>query len=54
MFSRFLKGISTLFPFFYIENQEMKYFPEDIYVNDWKMIGNNINNIIKNNKTNGE
>lgn len=40
MFKQFLNGFISLFPFFYRNNSKIKYYPEYIYVNDWKIIGN--------------
>ena len=34
-------------PFYYKKNTEIKFFPEDIYVNDWKIIGNIISGILR-------
>ena len=51
MFKRFLNGFITVFPFFYKENNDIKHYPDDIFVNDWKIIGNliavNVRNKIK-------
>lgn len=53
MFIRFLNGFISIFPFFYTNNYEIKHYPDDIYVNDWKNIGTLLGNIIRN-KTKGE
>lgn len=47
MLDKFLNGFISLIPFFYKNNTEIKYYPDDIYVNDWKKIGNIMTNIIK-------
>ena len=47
MFKRFLNGIVSVFPFFYRNNYDMKHYPNDIYVNDWKNIGNILGNIAR-------
>ena len=50
MFRRFLSGFITCFPFICLSDKDIKYFPEDIYRNDWKTVGTDMKNIIKNNK----
>ena len=56
MFKRFLNGFITVIPFFYKENNDVKYYPDDIFVNDWKIIGNliatNVRSKIKERETN--
>ena len=47
MFKKFLNGVISVIPFFYKRNVEIKFFPEDIYVNDWKIIGNIMSGIIR-------
>lgn len=51
MFKRFLNGFITIFPFYYKNNNNIKHYPDDIFVNDWKIIGNliytNVRNKIK-------
>ena len=47
MFKKFLNGIVSVMPFYYKKNIEIKFFPEDIYVNDWKIIGNIISGILR-------
>ncbi|MDR2760365.1 MAG: hypothetical protein LBB09_00775 [Rickettsiales bacterium] len=39
MLEKFLSGFVTCIPFFYRNNNEAKYYPDDIFVNDWKIIG---------------
>lgn len=55
MFKKFLNGFITVIPFFYKENNDMKHYPDDVFVNDWKIIGNliatNVRNKIKEIKT---
>lgn len=50
MFRRFLSGFISCFPFVSMSDKDIRYFPEEIYRNDWKTIGNDIRNIIKSNK----
>ncbi len=50
MFRRFLSGLISCFPFVSMSDKDIRYFPEEIYRNDWKTIGNDIRNIIKSNK----
>ncbi|MDR2077565.1 MAG: hypothetical protein LBP39_01205 [Rickettsiales bacterium] len=40
MFSKFLEGFASIVPFFYRSNPSIRYYPEDIYVNDWRIVGN--------------
>ena len=47
MLRKFLSGCIGVFPFFYRNNYDMKHYPDDIYVNDWKNIGNIIGNIAR-------
>lgn len=47
MFRRFLSGFISCFPFVSLSEDNIKYFPEDIYRNDWRTIGNDIRKIIK-------
>jgi len=49
MFKRFLSGFMTCFPFICLSDKDIKYFPEEIYKNDWKSIGNDIRKIVNNN-----
>ncbi|MDR0572333.1 MAG: hypothetical protein LBG48_05770 [Rickettsiales bacterium] len=39
MFNRFLNGLITFIPFFYKNNVDVRHYPDDIYVSDWKVIG---------------
>lgn len=48
MFYKFLKGFISIFPFYYKYNSDIKYYPEEIYVNDWKIVGNILANTIRN------
>jgi hypothetical protein len=50
MFEKFLNGFITFLPFYYRSNNEVKFYPDDIYVNDWKMIGRVIIQGIKKSK----
>lgn len=54
MFRRFLSGFMSCFPFVSMSDKDIRYFPEEIYRNDWKTIGIDIRNIIKNNSNNEE
>ena len=54
MFRRFLSGFITCFPFVCLSSKNIKYFPEEIYKNDWKIIGSDIRRIIKSNTNNNE
>ncbi len=47
MFRRFLSGFMTCFPFVCLSDKDIKYFPEEIYRNDWKTVGIDIKNTIK-------
>lgn len=47
MFKKFLNGFVTVFPFFYKNNYEIKHYPDDIYINDWKNIGTLLGNIVR-------
>lgn len=53
-FRRFLSGIMTCFPFICLSDKDIRYFPEEIYRNDWKTIGTDIRKIIKKNTNNIE
>lgn len=48
MLNGFLNGIISIFPFFYVNNYEIKHYPDSIYVNDWKNIGTLLGNITRN------
>ena len=48
MFKRFLNGFISVFPFFYVNNYEIKHYPDDIFINDWKNIGTLLGNIARN------
>lgn len=37
------------FPFVSLSDKDIKYFPEEIYKNDWKSIGNDIRKVIRDN-----
>ncbi len=50
MFIRFLEGFITVFPFVSINEKLISYFPHEIYKNDWKIIGNTLKTILRNNK----
>ena len=50
MFRRFLSGLISCTTFVSMLDKDIRYFPEEIYRNDWKTIGNDIRNIIKSNK----
>jgi hypothetical protein len=47
MFKRFLEGFISIVPFFYRNNPKASYYPEDIYVNDWRIIGNLLKNVAR-------
>jgi hypothetical protein len=49
MFRRFLSGFITCFPFICFSDENIKFFPTDVYKNDWKVIGDDIRNIINSN-----
>lgn len=48
MFRRFLSGFTTVFPFSCLDDRAMKYYPEDIYRNDWRNIGSDLRKAIGN------
>ena len=48
MFRRFLSGFISCFPFVSFSDKYIKYFPREVYVNDWKVISSDIRKIIKN------
>lgn len=48
MFKRFLQGFCSVLPFFYVYNYEIKHYPDYTFVNDWKIVGNLIKNIVNN------
>lgn len=50
MFKRFLEGFITVFPFICIDEKLISYFPDEIYRNDWKNVGNIFKLILRNNK----
>lgn len=50
MFARFLSGMFSCFPFSCISHKDIKYFPRDIYKNDWKAVGDDLKNVINNYK----
>jgi hypothetical protein len=52
MFDRFLNGFITFIPFFYKNNTEILHYPDDVYVNDWKVIGRMIAEKIKKSRNN--
>lgn len=54
MFRRFLSGFMSCFPFVCMSDKDIRYFPEEIYRNDWKTIGTDIRNIVKKNNNNKE
>jgi hypothetical protein len=39
MFEKFINGFVTFVPFYYRNNGDVKFYPDDIYVNDWKVVG---------------
>lgn len=47
MFRRFLSGFASCFPFISFSSRDIKFFPEEIYRNDWKVVGSSIRKIIK-------
>ena len=47
MLKKFLSGFASIFPFFYRNNNDIKHYPDDIFVNDWKVIGNILGNIAR-------
>ena len=50
MLKRFFEGFITIFPFIYTDEKLIRYFPEDIYKNDWKNIGNDLKTILRKNE----
>ena len=48
MFKRFLSGFISCFPIVSLSDKYIKYFPEEIYKNDWKNISLSIRKIVKN------
>ena len=42
-----------MFPFVCLSDKDIRFFPDDIYKNDWKIIGSDIRKVI-NNKGNNE
>jgi hypothetical protein len=52
MFKKFLEGFVSIVPFFYRNNLGIRCYPEDIYVNDWKIIGNLLRNIARKTENN--
>ncbi len=48
MIKKILNGFVSVLPFFYTNNYDIKHYPDDIYVNDWKNIGTILGNITRN------
>jgi hypothetical protein len=46
MFKRFLAGFISVLPFVYLTNENIKNYPKDVFVNDWRVIGGLIRKII--------
>lgn len=47
MLKRFFSGFVTFLPFVCLSDKPIRYFPEEIYRNDWKTIGYSLRKIIK-------
>jgi len=47
MFKRFLSGFITFLPFVCLSDKPIRYFPEELYRNDWKSLGYNLRKILK-------
>jgi hypothetical protein len=50
MFEKFLNGFITFIPFYYRNNNDIKCYPDDIFVNDWKIIGRIITQSVRKSK----
>jgi len=47
MLKRFFSGFITFFPFICLSDKPIRYFPEEIYKNDWRNIGNALRKILR-------
>jgi hypothetical protein len=48
MLKRFLSGFISIMPFITRNKKSVNYFPDEIYKNDWKIIGNDLLKILRN------
>jgi hypothetical protein len=47
MFKRFLSGFITFLPFVCLSDKPIRYFPKELFRNDWKSLGYNMRKLIK-------
>ena len=47
MLKRFLSGFISIMPFIVKNKKNVNYFPDEIYKNDWKNIGNDLLTVLK-------
>ena len=47
MIKRFFSGFVTMFPFISLGKRSIMFFPEEVFKNDWRVIGNDIGRILR-------